>query len=98
MKRLWLLPWLSLAVAVLALLCIPFGPVFSPTFGDFADKVQVYGGTGFGLLATSLGIAGIAIYRTKPMGLTILSALGTLLGSAVVAFFVVAYAMDWLGP
>jgi hypothetical protein len=99
MKRVleWI-PWLSLFFAILALFAIPFGPVFYPTFGDFSELVQVYGGSGFGIVAAVLGVVGVVTYRIRPIGLTIMSGLRSLIGFAVIALNAVAYAMEWLSP
>jgi hypothetical protein len=99
MKRLLeRIPWLSLCFAILALFAIPFGPVFYSTFGDFSEVVQVYGGFGFGIVAAFLGIVGVVTYRMRPIGLTVMSGLSSLVGFAVIALIAVAYAMEWLSP
>ena len=92
------IPWLSLLFASLALIAIPFGPVFYSTFGSFSGLVQVYGGTGFGIIAGVLGMVGVATYRARPIGLTVVSGLSSLIGFSVVALMAVAYTMEWLGP
>jgi hypothetical protein len=92
------IPWLCLFFAILALLAIPFGPVFYSTLGEFSELVQVYGGIGFGIAAAVLGIVGVATYRVRSIALTVISGLSSVVGFLVVAFIAVAYAMEWLSP